>query len=230
MVAPTVIPHSPESGTRWDRAPFFCAQSGAEDVAVGLRFRLRRRQRRPVMPPDFDLRGVSTWRLLRQDLPAGLPVAEGLRAYFRPLPLGPMPAVIDCRQDGNLEFYTLLGIESPLGSGAWTVRPWAGLVFEAPAVTGDVSVTFFAEPLLVPGRVPAQPMELSVNGRRVADGELKARGAVTLRVPAAIWNARRPVMMALHFPAAVSPRALGQSLDERMLAWRLERVVFQAAR
>lgn len=181
-------------------------------------------------PPDFDLRGVSIWRLLRDGPPTGVPVAEGLSVHFGPLPLDPTRAVIDAREGGSLERYTLFGIESPLGAGAWTIRPWAGLIFGAPPVSDDVAVTFWAEPRVIPGRSLGQPFEVSVNGRRVGEGGLDARGAVTVRVPAEAWNARRPVLLALHFPAAVSPRELGQSLDERTFGWRIERIVFAAVR
>jgi len=180
-------------------------------------------------PPDFDLEGLSTWRLSRLGPPdVGKPIRDNLRVYFEPLPLDPTKTVIDCAENGNLELYTLFGFASPLGSAAWTIRRDAGLVCDAPPVDKDLSVTFFAEPFSVAGVSAVQPMTLSVNGRQVFTCTLTSRGSVTARVPAAVWNAKRPVLMVLHLPAAVSPHELGVSLDQRKFGWNLERIVFQS--
>lgn len=191
------------------------------------------------VPPDFDLQGMSTWRLSRIGPPdVGSPLRDNLRIYFKPLPLDPSTAVIDGGENGNLELYTLFGFTSPVGSTTWTIRPYAGLVFETPPVSSNVSVTFFAEPFSAPGEPANQPMTLSVNGRPVFTGTLTAKGSVTARVPAEIWNAKQPALMTLHFPAAVAPsgavrtrsRDLGGMLDQRMFGWRIERIVFEPVR
>ncbi|HTO04578.1 MAG TPA: hypothetical protein VL069_12790 [Opitutus sp.] len=183
------------------------------------------------VPPDYDLQGMSTWRLSRlgpNDV--GSPIIDDLRVYFEPLPLDPTSAVIDCANNGNLELYNLFGFASPFGSAAWTIRPHAGLVFNTPSVSSDLAVTFFAEPFAVTGKPAVQPMSLSVNGRDVFTGILTARGSVTARVPAEVWNLKKPVMMVMHLPAAVSPRQLGLSLDQRMFGWHIERIVFESVR
>jgi hypothetical protein len=138
--------------------------------------------------------------------------------------------VIDCSDDGNLELYSLFGFDSPLGSGAWTNRPYCGLVFDAPKVSSDLSVTFVAEPFSEAGAPASQPMSLSVNGHEVYTGTLTARGSVTAHVPAAAWNAKKPVMMVLHLPAAMSPHDLGLSLDRRRFGWHIERITFESTR
>jgi len=183
------------------------------------------------VPPDFDMQGMSTWRLSRLGpSDVGSPIVDNLRVYFKPLPLDPTNAVIDCADKGNLELYTLFGFASPFGSAAWTIRPYAGLVFDAPTVSSDLSVTFFAEPYAVAGKLITQPMTLSVNGCEVFTGTLAARGSVTARVPAEVWNAKKPVMMVLHLPAAVSPHELGLSLDQRVFGWQIERIIFESVR
>src|SRR5690348_397935 len=85
--------------------------------------------------------------------------------YFEPLPLEPTSAVIDCSDNGNLELYALFGFDSPHGAATWTIRPYAGLVFNAPKISSDLSVTFFAEPFAIAGKVAGQPMALSEIGR-----------------------------------------------------------------
>ena len=182
-------------------------------------------------PPGFDLQGMSTWRLLRHGPRAdSIAIRGDMRVYFKPLPLDPASAVIDCGEGGNLDLYTLFGFESPEGSAAWTIRPNAGLVFDAPAVSSDLTVTIYAEPRSTAGVYSSQPMTLSVNGRQVFTGALATRGSVVARVPAEVWNARLPVMMVLHLPAAVSAHDLGLSMDRRMFGWNIERIVFAPAR
>lgn len=190
-------------------------------------------------PPAFDFSGVSTWRLSRAGPSnTGSLIRDNLRVYFEPLPFDPHNATIDCSENGNLELYTLFGFTSPLESATWTIRPYAGLVFDSPPISSDLSVTFFAEPFACPGIPGNQPMTLTVNGQEVFTTVLKARGAVATRIPAAVWNSKKPVLMAMHFPAAVAPagsirqsiRSLGGSIDKRMFGWRIERVVFESAR
>ena len=182
-------------------------------------------------PPAFDLQGMSTWRLSRLGPhDAGSPIVDNLRVYFEPLPLEPTSAVIDCSDNGNLELYALFGFDSPHGAATWTIRPYAGLVFNAPKISSDLSVTFFAEPFAIAGKVAGQPMALSVNGRQVFTGRLRTRGSITARVPAEVWNAKTSVMMVLHLPAAVSEHDLRRSLDQRTFGWHIERIVFAPAR
>lgn len=181
--------------------------------------------------PEFDFSGYSIWRLSHHGpKDSGSPMRDDMRMYFAPLPLDPSRAVIDCAENMNLELYTLLGFESPVGDGAWTTRPHAVLEFATPAVTSTVVVTFEAEPFAAPGRAPGQAMILSVNGREVFSGTLTAPGRLTARVPAEVWNARQPVRMAMYFPGTVEQRTLGRPLDRRQLGWRLKKILFETER
>jgi hypothetical protein len=189
-------------------------------------------------PPAFDLSGLSTWRLARLGpTNVGAPIRDNLRVYFEPLPFEP-PATIDCAENGNLELYTLFGFTSPLDSSTWTIRPYAGLVFDSPPVADDLLITFIAEPFAMPGSQGDQPMTLSVNGHEVCTETLRAHGRVTARVSKDVWNSSRPVRMVLHFPASVAPpgwvrqsvRGLEGSIDKRMFGWKIERIVFEMVR
>lgn len=183
------------------------------------------------VPPDFDLHGLSTWRLSRLGpTEIGSPIRDNLRVYFHPLPLDPANAVIECSENANLELYTLFGFASPVGSSAWTIRPYAGLVFDAPSVASDVSVSILAEPYEAAGRARGQPMTLNVNGQDVYTGVLTERGSIAARVPAAVWNAKQPVLMVLHLPGAVSPHDLGLSMERKMFGWKIERITFSTTR
>lgn len=179
--------------------------------------------------PEFDFSGFSIWRLSHVGpTEVGSPMRDNMRIFFAALPLDPRHAVIDCAENGNLELYTLLGFESPLGEAAWTIRPDALLEFATPVVAAAVQVTFEAEPFAAPGRPPGQSMVLSVNGREVYRGTLTAAGRVTARVPAEVWNARQPVRLAMHFPAVAEQRTLGRPLDRRQLGWRVKAIRFES--
>lgn len=181
-------------------------------------------------PPDFDLAGVSPWRLSAagpKDI--GCPVWNGARIYFEPLPLDPHRGEIDGRSGGNLELYTLFGFASADDFGAWTIRPFAGLTFESPPVAGDVQVSIEAEPFTAGNRIPAQPMRLEVNGYEVLSCTLSARTTVTARVPLEAWNARTPVTMVFHLPQAASMHQFKMSVDDRMLGCHITKIQFRTA-
>lgn len=182
------------------------------------------------VPPDFDMKGVSTWRLSRiGPADAGTLIRDNLRVYFKPLPLDPTNADIDCGDNGKLECYTLFGFASPLGAGTWTIDRYAGLVFDAPRVSSGSDITIFAEPFSGGNPAPSQPIHISVNGHEVFSGKLTAAGAIRTRVSADIWTAKKPTLMVLYFPAAVSEHQLKMSLDDRLFGWRIQRITFKAA-
>lgn len=182
------------------------------------------------VPPNFEVRDMSTWRLSRRGPAAeGVRIRDNLRVYFDPLPLDPAKAVIDCGEGGNLNLYSLVGFDSPVGHGVWTIRQHAALIFASAPVANDIVVTITAEPFAIPGDKAAQPGTLYVNGREVFEWTLTAHDTVSARVSAEIWNLKSPVTIVLHLPKAIyPPRALAS--DPRAVAWRIERISFASAK
>jgi hypothetical protein len=182
-------------------------------------------------PPAFDLEGISTWRLTRLGpTDSGKLIRDNLRVYFSPLFFDPTHATIDCGENGNLELYSLFGLSSPSHATAWSIRPNAGLVFDSPPVSHDVSITFAATPFDPGNGSPAQPMIVSINGHEVADTTLRKSGTFTFTAPASVWNAKRPVLIVMNFPRSISTYELGLSLDHRKFGWEIEWIDFVSPR
>lgn len=180
-------------------------------------------------PPDFDLRGVSVWRIsYLGPSDRGRVFRDNLRIYFEPLPLDLTGAEIDGGADRNLELYSLFGFAYADGNATWTIRPHAGLIFQAAPVATDIEVSITAEPAQAPGKPAAQPMTLSVNGREVFSNTLRARATVAVRVPAAVWNLSSPVRLVMHFPEAIPPEQYGPVTEHRSLGWHIEKIRFEA--
>ncbi|MDB6115062.1 MAG: hypothetical protein JWQ62_2007 [Lacunisphaera sp.] len=181
-------------------------------------------------PPAFDLGGMSVWRFSRHELPAPhVTLAGDLKVYFEPFPLDPAAATIDCSLNGNLEQFALFGFTTPDNDYSWTNLPHAALQFRSPPAARDILVSITAEPFVRMRHITSQPMELTVNGRKVASYDINRPQTVTARVPADIWNLRPIVTIVLSLPGARSPLQLGISRDPRVLGWGVRQVTFKLA-
>lgn len=183
-------------------------------------------------PPNFDLHGMSVWRFTHQGSPIqSKPITKSLRVSFEPLPLNPALTVVDCAKGGNLNLFTLFGFTTPDGEASWTNMPEAGLQFRSPPAARDVELKITATPFAPNDRkIFSQPMNLFVNGRKIASFDLRDEQTVTAVIPRDIWNLYPVVSVVFHIPHAISPARLGMSSDPRILGWSIKKMVFEYAK
>ena len=187
----------------------------------------------PSQLPAPTIGDSTVWRFLRHAPPGvGVPFSGNLRVAFSPGSLDPAHGVIDFSKDGNWEQFQLADFTTPDREASFTNQPEAALeIGDAPAVR-DVVIDIRASPYLVSRRITAQPMDLWVNGVQVGRAVLDRLGVqhVNFRVPAAVWNRRRTVMLVMQFPAARSPAQLHINGDPRVLGWEIRTMTFKSGK
>jgi len=197
------------------------------DPSWGFMFGASRNLPSQLPAPTID--GASVWRFLRH-APSGegAPFPGNLRVAFAPGRLDPAHGVITFSKNGNWEQFQLSGFTTPDRDTSYTNQPEAVLEIAGAPAARDVAIDIRAPPYLVSRRIPAQPMELWVNGvfagRAVLD-RLGVRDS-DFQVPAAAWNRRSPAMLVMRFPAARSPAQLHINGDPRILGWELRTIKF----
>ena len=101
---------------------------------------------------------------------------------------------------------------------SWTVEDMAVLQFRSRTAAGPVELAVHATPLLAPGRLDRQRVDVRINGQAVGQMSFTRDETATLEIPAAVWNLSPVTTLELVLPDATSPAALGLSPDPRMLA------------
>ena len=177
-----------------------------------------------LLDPHADL---SVWRLVRSaDPQLGVPFAGPLRLVFEPGPLSPEDGVIDCSRDGNLALYTMHGLVTPDADAAWTEQPDVTLQFRPLPAAHDVDLRLEGRPFLVGFKLPAQTVELWLNGVRLARARFARPGAGSMaaRIPRDLWNREPTALLYLHFPDAASPAQFHKGDDPRLLGLLITRL------
>ena len=133
---------------------------------------------------------------------------------------------------GNDASYAFLGWSAPELAGLpyrWNAAPVATLGFRTQPVPqgSTVHATLDCFPFLVPGKLPAQRLEASLDGVKLGQWRRVAAQPIDLAIPAALWNARPDAVLALRFPNATTPVSLGVSGDPRPLAFGFHQITFR---
>ena len=68
-----------------------------------------------------------------------------------------------------------------------------------------------------PPELPAQPVEVYANGIKVADWQVGDKAEFTALIPPNATGDGNLLKLELKIPKAISPKALGQSQDSRLL-------------
>ena len=118
----------------------------------------------------------------------------------------------------------------PGAPAIWSVRPEGQLSFHAHPVPagGVVHLTFALVPLVVPGKLAAQRLEVAFNGVSQGTWTQRQEGAIDLTIPAALWNAQTDAWLTFHYPDAASPDVLGiNPAEHRRLAFAFRQISFR---
>ncbi len=118
----------------------------------------------------------------------------------------------------------------PDAPAIWSVSPTGQLSFHARPVPAGrvVHVTFALVPLVVPGKLAAQRLELAFNGLPQGTWTQQQEGLVDVAIPAALWNARTDAWLTFHYPDAASPDVLGiNPAEHRLLAFAFRQIGFR---
>ncbi len=118
----------------------------------------------------------------------------------------------------------------PGAPAIWSVSPDGQLSFHArPVPVGKVvHLSFTLVPLVVPGKLAAQRLELAFNGAPQGIWTQQQEGPVDVAIPAAVWNARTDAWLTFHYPDAASPDVLGiNPTEHRRLAFAFRQISFR---
>ena len=92
---------------------------------------------------------------------------------------------------------------------------------------GIFIVQLILRPFIVPRLLPAQRLEIGVNGQAIGAREINTLAVVEFEIPTAIAVSGQPLHITLIVPGAACPRPLNDVDDDRILGMCLERIVFR---
>ena len=92
---------------------------------------------------------------------------------------------------------------------------------------GIFIVQLILRPFIVPLLLPAQRLEIGVNGQAIGAREINTLAVVEFEIPTAIAASGHPLHITLIVPGAACPRPLNGVDDDRILGMCLERIVFR---
>ena len=118
----------------------------------------------------------------------------------------------------------------PNAPASWSVRPEGQLSFHVrPVPAGSVvHLTFALVPLVVPGKLASQRLEMAFDGLPQGTWTQQQEGAIDASIPAALWNSRADAWLTFHYPDAASPAALGiNPAEHRPLAFAFRQIGFR---
>lgn len=172
-----------------------------------------------------------SFKAVEQELIAALDLQiPAAGAPLRPLPRRPAAPyqpgqLIRFGRTGNAGPYAREGWSQPEEASCWMVGAKAVLELELPAGSMVDRIKAVAYPFLLPPALPHQRLALSVNGHALPPETTRLVRAEPTEIewplpPDLLRGTDRLVIM-LHSPDAISPKALGASPDERNLSFAL---------
>ncbi len=177
---------------------------------------------------------TANWRIVAPGLGAAVPGARptGYPDYqldFTPAALDPAGGRIIFSQQGNFGSYSLSGWASTDADWTWATGRDVGLGFVPGPAASEVEMTLRAWPYTVPGKLDGQRVEVYFNDAPLGLAPLRDEDhPVTIRIPAALWNASPRARVRLRFPDAASPQDLSPgSLDNRLIGGGFRAVEFR---
>jgi hypothetical protein len=116
------------------------------------------------------------------------------------------------------ERYRVSGWSKTEGNYAWTEGTSARLALPISADAGPLTLKMTLRGLIHPPTLLSQPVEIFVNGKKVADWKVADTAAFTAEVPAELTKSGGETLdLELRIPKATSPKSLGMNSDERIL-------------
>jgi hypothetical protein len=119
-------------------------------------------------------------------------------------------------QAGGSEPYRSMGWSKSEEKFTWTEGNLARLTLPVGSRKGALNLRMMISALTNPPDLPFQPIEVLANQKQIAQWQVSSAGEFTAIIPAEAVNGST-LDIELRTPKAVSPKALGQSEDARVL-------------
>jgi hypothetical protein len=119
--------------------------------------------------------------------------------------------------DQASEKYRVSGWNKSEGDYAWSEGKTAKLSLPVPTNVGPLTVTVTMRGLVQPPAVSVQPVELYVNGKKIADWQVTNTAPFTAEIPGELTRGQDNLNFELRIPNATSPKVLGMNDDVRIL-------------
>jgi hypothetical protein len=120
-------------------------------------------------------------------------------------------------EGGNAAPYKVSGWSKTEEKFTWSEGTSARLQVRLPAADGPVVLKARLAALVKAPELPAQPVEVYVNDKKVADWMVSETAEFTASIPAEITKPGGAVTIEFKTPKATSPKDLGISADPRVL-------------
>lgn len=131
---------------------------------------------------------------------------------------------------GDSERYRLLGWSSTEGAYTWTDGIGASLAVRLPASEHPVRMSIKAAGMNAPDRLPFQPVEVTVNGEKIASWQVADEKLYTAIIPQRFVQAPESFLFIdFYMPKCASPSSLGHGSDGRRLGLRVTDLKFRKA-
>jgi hypothetical protein len=140
---------------------------------------------------------------------------------------GPVEVVFG--QEGNASGYAFAGWSAPENGYTWSIDDRSVLRILSPGIVKTYRLDMNVIPYVVPPVLPAQSLQIEVNGELAHSFDPLPRGQVTCTIPGRLIGERAMVEILLHHPQAAAPRAVAGQKDGRRLAISFLRLCLSCA-
>ena len=120
-------------------------------------------------------------------------------------------------QGGNSERFKESGWSKTEEKFTWTEGTMATLKMKVPATTDTITLKTRLSGLIKEPALPFQPVEVEVNGQKIADWQVGDLSEFVAAIPHDITKKGGELTITLKTPKATSPKALGINPDPRIL-------------
>ena len=118
---------------------------------------------------------------------------------------------------GNSEPYKASGWSKSEEKFTWSEGTSAQLRFSVSATTDAVTLKMRLAALVKPPELPFQPVEIEINGKKIADWQVADTSEFAAAIPSEFTTAGGLWTITIKTPKATSPKNLGLSADMRTL-------------
>lgn len=126
------------------------------------------------------------------------------------------------------EAYKGAGWSTPETDHTWSDKTVSTLLFAIPTVNGPLKLHMNLSGLVKQPELPFQPVEVVINGTKIADWQVAGLTDYAAIIPADIAASGR-LQVELRIPKATSPAKLGLSEDDRILGVSISEIKIEPA-
>jgi hypothetical protein len=126
-------------------------------------------------------------------------------------------ATVSFRQGGGSERFRESGWSKTEEKFTWTEGTIAVLKMKIPATKNSATLKMRLAALVKEPALPFQPVEVEINGQKIADWQVSDVAEFVAAIPHDITKKGGELTITLKTPKATSPKALGLNADPRVL-------------